>query len=134
MEEKIWTILGPEFGADQGKKATIVRAIYGLKSSGASFRNHLADCMRPMGYTPCLADPDLWMKAEVREDGFKYYAYVLCYVDDVFSISHNAEEVLNRYGVNCPYLNGSSISFKNWQRSKTRLTSTKMEYLSWNGK
>jgi len=29
VEEKIWTILGPEFGADQGKKATIVRAIYG---------------------------------------------------------------------------------------------------------
>jgi len=96
VEEKIWTILGPEFRADQGKKATIVRAIYGLKSSGASFRNHLADCMRHMGYTPCLADPDLWMKAEVREDGFKYYAYVLCYVDDVLSISHNAEEVLTR--------------------------------------
>ena len=96
VEEKIWTILGPEFGADQGKKAIIVRAIYGLKSSGASFRNHLADCMRHMGYTPCLADPDLWMKPEIREDGFEYYAYVLCYVDDVLSISHNAEEVLNR--------------------------------------
>jgi len=49
-----------------------------------------------MGYTPCLEDPDLWMKAEIREDGFEYYAYVLCYVDDVLSISHNAEEVLNR--------------------------------------
>ena len=32
--EKIWTILGPEFGADQGKKAIIVRALYGLKSAG----------------------------------------------------------------------------------------------------
>ena len=52
--------------------------------------------MRHMGYTPCLADPDLWMKPEIREDGFEYYAYVLCYVDDVLSISHNAEEVLNR--------------------------------------
>ena len=96
VEEKIWTILGPEFGVDQGKKAIIVREIYGLKSSGTSFRNHLADCMRHMGYTPCLADPDLWMKPEIREDGFEYYAYVLCYVDDALSISHNAEEVLNR--------------------------------------
>jgi len=78
VEEEIWTILGAAFGADQGKKAMIVRAIYGLKSSGASFRNHLADCMRHMGYTPYFADPDLWMKPEVREDGFKYYAYVLC--------------------------------------------------------
>ena len=96
VEEMIWRIIGPEFGADQGKKAIIVRAIYGLKSSGASFWNHLADYMRHMGYTPCFAYPDLWMKPEVREDDFEYYAYVLCYVDDVLSISHNAEEVLTR--------------------------------------
>jgi Reverse transcriptase (RNA-dependent DNA polymerase) len=35
--EKIWCRLGPEFGADAGKKAIIVRALYGLKSAGASF-------------------------------------------------------------------------------------------------
>ena len=44
--EKIWCRLGPEFGQDAGKRAIIVRALYGLKSAGASFRNHLADCMR----------------------------------------------------------------------------------------
>eukprot|EP00804_Cyclotella_cryptica_P019398 CCRYP_006588-RA/>CCRYP_006588-RA protein AED:0.13 eAED:0.13 QI:0/0/0/1/0.75/0.6/5/0/864 len=96
-EEKIWTILGPEFGDDQGKKAVIVRALYGLKSAGASFRHHLADCMKHLGYTPCLADPDLWMKPEVRpDDGVAYYAYILCYVDDILSIAHNAEDVLRR--------------------------------------
>eukprot|EP00804_Cyclotella_cryptica_P003089 CCRYP_006074-RA/>CCRYP_006074-RA protein AED:0.29 eAED:0.04 QI:0/0/0/0.75/0.33/0.5/4/0/1079 len=95
-EEKIWTILGPEFG-DQGKKAVIVRALYGLKSAGASFRHHLADCMKHLDYTPCLADPDLWMKPEVRpDDGVAYYAYILCYVDDILSIAHNAEDVLRR--------------------------------------
>ena len=36
-EEKIYTTLGPEFGEDQGKTAIIVRALYGLKSAGASF-------------------------------------------------------------------------------------------------
>ena len=46
--EKIWTVLGKEFGKDQGKKAIIVRALYGLKSSGAAFHAHLADCMRSM--------------------------------------------------------------------------------------
>ena len=51
--EKIWTVLGKEFGTDQGKKAIIVRALYGLKSSGEAFRAHLADCMRSMGYTSC---------------------------------------------------------------------------------
>ena len=34
--EKIYCIAGPEFGADEGKTAIIVRALYGLKSSGAS--------------------------------------------------------------------------------------------------
>ena len=45
--EKIWYTLGPEFGEDADKRAIIVRALYGLKSAGASFRNLLADCMHP---------------------------------------------------------------------------------------
>jgi len=32
-EEKIWTILGPEFGDDQGKKSLIICALYGLNSA-----------------------------------------------------------------------------------------------------
>jgi len=58
--EKIWTVLGPEFGSDAGKTTIDVRALYDLKSAGASFRNHLADCMTRLGFTPCLADPDLY--------------------------------------------------------------------------
>ena len=64
--EKIWTTLGPEFGDNVGKKAIIVQALYGLRSAGASFGNHVADCMRLLGYEPCRADPDLWFKAQVR--------------------------------------------------------------------
>ena len=66
--EKIWTVLGKEFGADQGKKSIIVRALYGLKSSGAAFHSHLAVCMRSIGYTPCRGDNDLWMKPEINPD------------------------------------------------------------------
>ena len=47
--KKIWTFLGKEFGTDQGKKAIIVRVLYGLKSSGAALHAHLADCMRSIG-------------------------------------------------------------------------------------
>ena len=94
--EKIYTVLGPEFGSEAGKKAFVVRALYGLKSAGASFRNHLADCMRHLGFTPCLADPDLWMLATEKEDGTAYYAYVLLYVDDVMVIHHDAMSVLAR--------------------------------------
>ena len=50
VTEKIWTTLGPEFGSDEGKTAIIVRALYGLKSSGAAFRKHLGDCMAGLGY------------------------------------------------------------------------------------
>jgi hypothetical protein len=97
VTEKIWTTLGPEFGADAGKKAVVVRALYGLKSAGAAFRKHLATLMRSMDYKPCRADPDLWMKPMVRpSDGFEYYAYILCYVDDIMVIHHAADGVLER--------------------------------------
>ena len=41
---------------------------YGLKSSGAAFHAHLADCMRSMEYTPCRGDNDLWIKPEIDPD------------------------------------------------------------------
>ena len=88
--EKIWTILGPEHGEGEGKKAIIVRALYGLKSSGAAFRPHLCECMEALGYKSCLADPDLWYKAQVR-DGCEYYSYILCYVDDIMVIHENTD-------------------------------------------
>ena len=49
VKEKVWTVLGPEFGPDAGKSAIIVRALYGVKSAGAAFCTHLASFMRQMG-------------------------------------------------------------------------------------
>ena len=90
ITEKFWTILGPEFGADAGKKAIIVRVLYGLKYASADFRAHLCICMRGLDYLPCLDDPNLWYKADVRpDDGFEYYYYILCYVDDILVIHHD---------------------------------------------
>jgi hypothetical protein len=97
ITEKVWTALGPEFEQDAGKSAVIVRALYGLKSAGAAFRAHLASCMRDMGYVSCKADPDLWLKAETQpDDGTRYYSYVLCYVDDILCIHHDAMKVLGK--------------------------------------
>ena len=36
--EKVWTVAGEEFGSDMGKNFIVVKALYGLKSSGAAFR------------------------------------------------------------------------------------------------
>ena len=108
VAEKIWTTCGPEFGTQQGRNAVIVRALYGLKSAGASFRNHLADCMRELGFSSCLADPDVWYKAETRpSDGHKYYAYVLLYVDDALCIHHDPLSVLDRIDTFFKFKTGS---------------------------
>ncbi len=93
--EKVWTILGPKFGHDSGKSAVIVRALYGLKSAGAAFQAHLASFMCQMGYTSCKADPDLWLKAVTKpEDNVRFYAYILCYVDDIVCIHHDPMSVM----------------------------------------
>ena len=91
--EKVHNTLGMEFGENRAKTAIIIRALYGLALSGASFRNHLTDCMHHIGYKSCLADPDLWYKPAVREeDKFKYCSYV----DDCLCIPHSAEEEFNK--------------------------------------
>ncbi len=89
-------MLGAESGSDAGKSAIIVRALYGLKNAGAAFRAHLASFMQQMGYTSCKADPDLWYKAETRpSDNFRYYAYILCYVDDILCMHHDPMTILD---------------------------------------
>jgi hypothetical protein len=95
ISEKFWTICGPEFGTEnEGKKALIVRALYGTKTSGADFRNHLRDCMEHLGYSSCLADPDLWMRKAVSDKGVAYYEYLLLYVDDCLCVSEHPREAL----------------------------------------
>jgi hypothetical protein len=107
--EKMWTILGPEFGHDSGKSAVIVHALYGLKSAGAAFQAHLASFMRQMGYTSCTADPHLWLKAVTRpEDNARYYAYILCYVDDILCIHHDPMSVMKEINSYLP-LKPSSV-------------------------
>ena len=88
-------VLGSYFGTDAGKSTVIARALYGLKSAGASFQNHLADCMKHMEYMSCPADPYLWTKSMmILSDGAEYYAYILLYGNDILCIHHNAESVL----------------------------------------
>jgi hypothetical protein len=48
-----------------------------------------------MGYTSCKAYPNLWMKKELRpDDNFKYYCNILCYVDDIIVVHHDAMSIL----------------------------------------
>ena len=97
ITEKIWMVLGPEFGADAAMKAIIVCALYGLNISGAALHNNLEDYMCNIGYKSCMADPDIWLKPEViPSDRFEYYSYILCYVEDILCIHHDSMAVLNK--------------------------------------
>jgi len=83
---------GPEFGHElEGQHVLIVRALYGLKSSGAAWRSHLSNTLQHLGYTSSLADPDVWFRPAKKSNGFEYYEYVLVYVDDLLVLSHQAD-------------------------------------------
>jgi hypothetical protein len=97
IKEKVWCALGPEFGPNAGKSAIIIPTLYSLKSAGAAFHAHLADCMQHLGYTSCPANLDMWYKEVKRPiTGVSYYSYILIYVDDISCIHHDAMTVLDK--------------------------------------
>jgi hypothetical protein len=95
ITEKVWIVLGTEFGDDAGKNALIVWALYGLNSAGVAFMNHLDECMNFLGWKHCCADHDLWMKAEMRpDDDMVYWVYMLIYIDDILCVHHDTGMLL----------------------------------------
>ena len=92
--EKIWFEGGLEYGEDQGKILVVVRTLYGLKSAGASWRSTLASLLLDLGYESTKADPDVWIHAAVRDDGFKYSKMLFIYIDDILSLSHKTKECI----------------------------------------
>ena len=93
--EKHYIICGPEFGLENvGKRALIIRALYGGKSAGADYWRHVRYAMEEMNFQPCKADSDVWMRPGIRPDGKEYWQYALLYVDDILVIMDNPEEFL----------------------------------------
>ena len=96
--EKIYTVLGPEFGDLQGRTAIVVKALYGLKSSGFSWRSTLAKTLREeLEFEQCQGDMDVWRRPAER-DGRKFYEYLFVYTDDIMAISDNPSAILNKLG------------------------------------
>ena len=95
-KERIWIIAGPEFGEDAGKPMIIERALYGLKSSGAAWRQMLSASIKKMNFISSKGDPDLYYKPATKPDGTKYYEYLLVYVDDILCISHNTKAIMDQ--------------------------------------
>ena len=95
--ERVHIVCGPEFGEHEGKTAIIKKALYGLRSSGFAWRTLCARTLREsLGFRPCRADSDVWMRPAVKADGTKYYEYVFVYTDDIMVISTNPRAILDK--------------------------------------
>ena len=80
--ELIYFIAGEEFDnfGMQGHTLTLHKALYGLRSSGQCWHSHFSQTLRSEGFTPSLADPDVWMR---KNDAIGLWEYVCVYVDDL---------------------------------------------------
>ena len=68
----------------------IVKALYGLKSSGLRWHERLAAILLEMEFIPSRADPDVWL----RSCG-DHYEYIGVYVDDLEIASKDPQAILD---------------------------------------
>jgi hypothetical protein len=88
-KEKVYIVAGPEFGERCGHTLIIVRALYGLKSSGLRWHERHSDVLRSMGFFPSKAEQDIWMR---RVDD--HYEYIVVYVDDLLIASKDPKKIV----------------------------------------
>jgi hypothetical protein len=53
--ERNYIVAGPEFGQLEGHYLIIVKALYGLRTSGLCWHEYFADCLHNEGFSPCKA-------------------------------------------------------------------------------
>ena len=88
--EMIYIIADPEFGPLEGKILLIDKALYGLKTSGARYREHFADYLRSTGWKQSKADPDIWMM-----DMGTHWEYLCTYIDDLIIMSKDPQKFMD---------------------------------------
>ena len=91
-KERVHVKCGPElFGPEsKGKIAIVVRALYGLKSAGNSWRHFFSNYITSeLGFQSTVADPDVYRKPMCKVDGTTYYACIVVYVDDLLVCSED---------------------------------------------
>ena len=72
----------------------IRKELYSLKSSGAASRAHLAETLHDIGFKPMNADPDVWICPANKPGRAEYCEYIMCYINDILSVSHDAKSIL----------------------------------------
>ena len=84
-QEKIWTVLGPEFGDLQGK-VEVVKSLYGLITSANAWFRRFTNTIKEFGFHQSKIMPCLWYK--LCDDG-KSYDYLTHHVDDFLLTSND---------------------------------------------
>jgi hypothetical protein len=96
MSELLFIIASPEFGDLEGHMLVIYKALYRLCSSGLCWHERFCTCLRDMGFFPCKAKPNIWMRRV--ED---HYEYITTYVDDLAVSSKDPKAItdtlMNKY-------------------------------------
>ena len=77
-QEKVYFIMGPEFGQEAGHTFIIDKVLYGLCSSSQRFHEQLLKVLHTFEFRWSKVDPDLWMR-----DVGDVWEYIVVYVDDI---------------------------------------------------
>jgi Reverse transcriptase (RNA-dependent DNA polymerase) len=93
--EKIYFIAGPEFAPFglEGHTMVLYKALYGLRSSGQEWHKALSKTLKAEGFTPSLADPDVWMR---KNNKLQLWEYICVYVDDLALAMENGRAFLDK--------------------------------------
>jgi hypothetical protein len=81
---------GDECGPLAGPLFQTVKALYGLKSSGKRWHDRLYNVLRDLGFTPSMAEEDIWMK-----DMGDHYKYITAYLDNLLIASKNPKSIID---------------------------------------
>ena len=79
--EKVYIVAGEEFGDRAGHTLVIHKALHGRRSSGLRWHERFSDVLRDLGFEPCVAEPNIWLRKN-KEWG-DHYDYIAVYVDDL---------------------------------------------------
>jgi methionine synthase II (cobalamin-independent) len=64
--------------------------LYGLRSSGARWHDMFEDFIRELGFFPCKAEPDIWIR---KRDNM--YEYIDVYIDGLAITMTNPKEFMD---------------------------------------
>ena len=97
-KEKLYVVAGPEFDELEGHILVIYKELYGLKSSGLRWSQKIHDIMLDMGFSPCKADPSVWLRKAKCSTKYEYDAI---YVDDLLIACTCASEFIHTLKRKC---------------------------------